>query len=98
MKQFVYTIYDAKAEFGDGLFLFRRPEEAQRAFVDMARAQDNNRIAQHPEDYALVEIGTWMADTMLFERHEVPKNIMTGFDALSSRDLEKEFARNKENE
>lgn len=53
----VYAIIDTKADELGPLMTFRHEAAAIRAFTDLARSE-KTAIAQHPEDYALLCLGT----------------------------------------
>lgn len=52
----VFAIYDIRAEVYGNLFTFAHVGEAVRAFKDLAN-DVNTRIAKHPGDYKLAELG-----------------------------------------
>lgn len=53
---------------------------AIRTFGDQCRERGdkNNVLGQHPEDFELVELGTYNDVTAQFELLDVPKQIATG--------------------
>lgn len=54
----LYVIYDAKAEFYRGPYVFRNKADAGRAFGRMA-ADKQSQVGQHPEDFIMYEVGTF---------------------------------------
>ncbi len=57
MKQWVFSIYDSKAELFHQPMFFKSKPEAIRAFSDEANRQESS-IFKHPGDYTLSLIGT----------------------------------------
>ncbi|AXL14416.1 nonstructural protein [Microviridae sp.] len=62
MQQQIYSIYDTKLQAFFSPFTAQNNDVARRNFQDLANDQ-NSRIAQHPTDYQLIQIGQWNDST-----------------------------------
>ena len=69
MQLKVYTIYDTGAEAYMSPFFMHANGLATRAFADMAN-DPNHPVGQHPEDYALFEIGRFDDSTGIIEMND----------------------------
>lgn len=71
MKVKMYTVYDQKAETHNSPLCYQTVGQALRAFTDAAN-DPNSAIAKHPEDYTLLEIGTFDDSRGTVEPHDKP--------------------------
>lgn len=72
----IYSIYDAKANaYMEPWFLPTEPM-AIRAFTDVAR-DEATPIGTHPEDYHLVQVGTWNPKKGTIVSGDAPLTIAT---------------------
>ncbi len=62
MKQWVFSVFDSKAEMFNQPMFFKAKPEALRAFSDEANRQES-AIFKHPGDYTLFLIGEFDMDT-----------------------------------
>lgn len=70
----IYSIFDSKAEsWWKPMFV---PKEGMmiRGFIDMANDKEH-AVGQHPEDYALYEIGTWDDDEGVLKQNDKPLSL-----------------------
>jgi hypothetical protein len=70
----LYSVRDSKAECYLQVFTAKTAGEALRGFTREA----NNRqsiIGEHPEDFALFELGYWCEDTGTLMPHEQNRNL-----------------------
>lgn len=84
-----YSIYDSAIAAYKGIYLFQSEMEAKRAAVDLLTQQQSN-INQHPQDYALMRIGTWNDATGEFTSGESIKTLVNFWELqaeLSNREL-----------
>lgn len=54
----VYAMYDSKVQSFGPLLCFRQTGEAIRWVIDMAK-EPQSSIGRHPEDYTLMELGSY---------------------------------------
>lgn len=72
----VSSIYDSKAKFYSTPFFSKNDEVAIRDFVDVIQHTDNP-MSKNRDDYSLVSIGVFNADTGVMLAHE-PETIFSG--------------------
>ena len=77
MKYLMFAIYDSKAEAYMRPWMMQTEALAVRAFADMANDPEHN-IGQHPEDYHLVEVGTWSENKGIILGLDAPRTVITG--------------------
>lgn len=65
----MFTVYDSASESYMAPFTFKTVGLAMRWFKDSANDPES-RIAQHPADYTLMEIGTFCDDDAQMVPHE----------------------------
>ena len=73
MKQYVFSVYDSKAEMFNQPMFFKAMGEATRAFSDEATRAES-AIHKHPDDYTLFLIGEFDVDTGLLTPLTTPKS------------------------
>lgn len=61
----VFSIWDQATLCYSPPFTVKTVQEAQRMFRDLVN-DPNSRIAAHPADYTLFELGTWDDETAFF--------------------------------
>lgn len=74
MKLKVFTVFDSKVECYNTPFFQKSTGEAIRSWTDLANDPQSS-ISKHPEDYALMEIGTYDDLTGAFENSVAPLNL-----------------------
>lgn len=74
MELKIYSIYDNKAQAFLPMFTVRTHGEAIRSFTDICNNPKTN-VNKYPEDFALMEIGTFNDSTGGVDALNVPKNI-----------------------
>lgn len=79
----VFTIYDVKAEAYLDPFMFGSRGLAIRAFSDSLK-DPNSQMARYPEDFTLMELGSFDEFKCLYEIHLVPVPIGTGLDFINT--------------
>ena len=72
----VCSVYDDKAKFYSTPFFSQNEEVAIRDFVDILQNKDNP-MSNNRNDYSLVTVGTFSADTAVLVGHD-PKTIFSG--------------------
>lgn len=82
MKQRIYSIYDTKLQAFFSPFTAQNDEVAKRNFESLAN-DEQSRIAMHPSDYQLINVGTWNDATGIVEPDD-HKNL--GFASEYQRD------------
>lgn len=86
MKLTIYSIFDKATEAYMRPWFAQSDGQAIRMFVDEARKPDTE-INQHPEDYALFRIGTFV-DTKGEITPEEPKCLARAHESIVGRDDE----------
>lgn len=78
MKLMIYAVRDrATDQFGNPMFLVASGQ-AIRSFTDeVNRADKDNQIFNHPDDFDLYELGSYETSTGLFDVH-VPEQVCIG--------------------
>ena len=78
MKMKIFCVRDrATIQFGNPMFLVSQGQ-AVRSFVDeVNRAEKENQIYQHPDDFDLYSLGDYDTETGIFETG-IPEQILTG--------------------
>lgn len=66
MNHIICSVLDKKAKLYHQLLLHRHAVEAIRAFEGGVKEQ-SSFLAKHPEDYALIQVGTWDDETCEFK-------------------------------
>jgi hypothetical protein len=74
MKLKIYSIYDNKAQAFLPLFQVRADGEALRQFKELANNKQTN-ISKYPEDFALMEMGTFDDAHGKINALSAPKNL-----------------------
>ena len=72
----VCSVYNDKAKFYSTPFFSQNEEVAIRDFVDILQNKDNP-MSNNRNDYSLVTVGTFSADTAVLVGHD-PKTIFSG--------------------
>lgn len=62
----VFSIYDSAVSSWMPPMYFRNKGEVLRWFAEAVNNSES-RLAKHPSDYCLFELGTWNDDTCVFE-------------------------------
>lgn len=81
MKLRVFCVRDVKTgQFGNPMFLIA-DGQATRSFIDeVNRAEKDNQLYQHPEDFDLFSLGSYDTELGTFDCH-APSVILTGSQA-----------------
>lgn len=77
MKQFVFAVYDSKAEIFNQPMFFKGKGEALRAFGDEANRPES-AIFKHPGDYTLMLIGSYDVEIGLLTPLPTPQSLGLG--------------------
>lgn len=67
----IFSIYDQKAKAYLPPFIMPEQGQAERVFGDCVNSQDH-QFAKHPEDYTLMEIGTFDDNKGKITAHSTP--------------------------
>lgn len=65
-NQIAFSIYDTKAEIFNPPFYQRNAGEAARSFSKIVN-ESNSLLNQYPEDYVLIQIGSFNDETGMLE-------------------------------
>lgn len=76
MNKRIYAIYDAKAAAYMEPFFLPNEDMAVRTFGDVANDPDHP-MGKHPEDYHLVQVGSWDGETGKINPTPAPLTITT---------------------
>lgn len=79
MKQYIFSVYDSKAEMFNQPMFFKAKPEALRAFQDEANRLDS-AIFKHPGDYSLFLIGEFDVETGLITPLTPPQSLGLGLE------------------
>lgn len=79
MKQFIFAVYDSKAEIFNQPMFFKGKGEALRAFSDEANRQES-AIFKHPGDYTLMLLGEYDVETGLLTPLPTPQSLGLGLE------------------
>lgn len=80
----MFAIRDSAAETFHPPFCARAIGQATRDFqAQVNRADDNNPLYKHPEDFELYRVGSYNDNTGLIE-HQAPELVMRGKDAKTN--------------
>ena len=78
MLMYIYTIRDSAAALYGRPFYVQGPAVAVRSFTDeVNKAEPQNDLFNHPEDFELFELGTYNDATAVFELYSQPKPLCT---------------------
>lgn len=77
MIEYIFSIYDTKAEAYMQPFFLKTDDLAIRAFADCVNDKDHN-FGRHPEDYHLVKVGIWKPHLGMIVSEAAPKTLTTG--------------------
>lgn len=69
MNMIIFSVYDSKGTVYARPFFAHNVGSAVRSFADIANDK-THPIGQHPEDYALYQIGEWDDSSCNFKLHE----------------------------
>jgi hypothetical protein len=84
----VLSVYDSKAEAYMRPFTAQSTGAAIRSFTDEINSDSpENQLSKHPEDYYLVELGTFDELTGTLIPLDKPKTVLAGLDALRTTPL-----------
>ncbi len=78
----VYTIYDSAAAYYKNPWCCHTDAQAMREFTDIFAKE--NPIADHPEHYHLIRVGTWDNSHAVMKQQD-QKTLLTGLEALALR-------------
>lgn len=78
MKLNIYAIYDDAASAYMSPFFMHNHGLATRAFTDQVNAETPNQISEHPEQFALFQLGEYDDSTGLIESLGSPKPMGRG--------------------
>lgn len=85
MQLKIFSIYDTKAEWYSQPFFARANGEALRSFINIINDK-KHPIGQHPQDYALFEIGLWDDQTAKIEMLKAPIALGNGIEFLEQEE------------
>lgn len=86
MIHLIYTVYDQKAEAYLQPFFVQTEGLAIRSFSDCVNS-DSHQFGKHPEDYTLIELGTFDDNGPTFDTLVIPKTVGTGLDFITKRSM-----------
>lgn len=86
MKLLSFSIFDVKADLYNTPFFFPTVAMALRAFADLAN-DPQSFVAKHPEDYKLVQVGTFDDSLGRLEGEPFGKFTSLGFASDYARQL-----------
>lgn len=82
MKYVVCVVRDSAADVFGVPYFVQSKGAAVRAFIDeINRPADNNTLFNHPEDFALFELGTYNDEDATFDCVSHGRQLITGKDA-----------------
>ena len=82
MKLNVMSVYDRQAQLYGSPYYAVSQGSAIRGFADeINRADEQNTLYKHPDDFELVLLGTFDDEQALFELLSVPTRLITGSQA-----------------
>lgn len=85
MKVYMFGIYDIKAGMYNQPFSMPSRGQALRAFGDLAN-ESETAVGKHPEDYRLMELGSFDDQSGAFESHAVPVMLGSASDYVKASD------------
>lgn len=85
MEHKIFAIYDQKAFAYLPPFTLPRVEMAMRTFGDCVNSPDH-QFGQHPEDFTLMEIGTYDDSSAKIVPHELAISVGTGLEFVKKFD------------
>lgn len=78
-KQFVYSVFDKAANTYGRPFFLVADGLASRTFIDeINRADQNNSMYMHPEDYVLYKLGEFDDSEAIFTTLPLPHRMLDG--------------------
>lgn len=80
MKWFICTVLDIKADSYMQPWFISTVDVAKRSFIDCVNDPDH-AFGKHPEDYHLVKIGIYHANSGTITPEDVPFTLLTGTSA-----------------
>lgn len=83
MRQYMFSIYDSKAEAYMQPFFAVEAGVAKREFGNLV-ADSSHPIGQHPEDYTLFVLANWNMGTGTVTPENAPLAIANGLDYTGS--------------
>lgn len=90
MENFVFSVYDRKAQYYLPPFASRSEAEAVRAFVELVMNSETP-ISQYPADFDLMQVGTFNLESGgLNPVVPVPRPIINGLVALTDAQRERQ--------
>jgi hypothetical protein len=80
MKINIYSIYDTEAKAYNTPFFMHNHALALRAFSDQVNSDNENQIANHPEQFILYHIGTYNDEVGEVEKLDLIKSLGRGIE------------------
>lgn len=87
----VCAVLDKRAGEHGGLFVARTRQVAARMFSDMILQGPETIVRQHPEDFALDELGTFDEENGTLFGYEFPRLVVTADDAILSAQMRQQL-------
>ena len=84
MLNSVFSIYDAGISTWLPPLFFRNKGECLRWFIDLVNNADS-KLAKHPSDYTLFELGSWDDDKCKFSLLSTPVSIGIAIEYLKAK-------------
>lgn len=86
MRMVVSAVYDRRmAGYMQPFIVSRTVGEAERLFMNACASKDDNNLRAHPEDFVLMNIGSFDDETGMFTQSSSgPGPIMTALEAVAS--------------
>ncbi|QGH72670.1 MAG: DNA binding protein [Microviridae sp. ctnrr37] len=79
----VFSIYDSAIQTWMPPLYGRNKGEMLRNFAD-AVSDPGSKLAKHPGDFALFELGTWDDDKNIFDLHKAPIRLCMAIDFVKT--------------
>lgn len=79
----LFSVHDIKAQTYLNPNVFRSSAEALRAFETTVK-QPDTQFHMYPNDFSLVELGSWDSDSGLIQPYTSPKHLIVASELLSS--------------
>ena len=81
VKHEMFVVFDRASAVYAGPFLHQTIKVAERWFMDVCSNKDN-QIAQHPDDFTLMHVGSFNDGTAQFES-KAPEKVVNGVEAMA---------------
>lgn len=81
MKLLAVSLLDKKAGLYGTPDFFRSKVDAMRSWEKMVN-EPNYKYNTHPEDFCILELGTYDDETGIYDQHSQPQPIASGLDVI----------------